>query len=192
MDEKLRLIAKSLGEERVKFNQKLTQYSYTPTTKSAKAFYIATSERELEKVLDLAHELKIPFIIIGSGTKLDEKANFNNLVIKNRSSSIRVSALKGAISKAGIGVKEALVEVDSGVSIGKLNEFLTLNDLEVVKEYGFRQSTIGGSIFTDSQLQIKTLKIKVWYDGETFETDISGLKRDHIVLSVVFKFKAKL
>src|SRR6266542_3434036 len=118
MDDKIKLLTFALGQERVKLNEKLSYHTFSKLGGPAKAFYIATSQKELILALDTSLELKIPYLILGSGTKiLPSKNGFEGLVIKNRTSSIKIGGVKGKVSAKGIGVEEALVEVDSGVSL---------------------------------------------------------------------------
>ncbi|MBI3485793.1 FAD-binding protein [Candidatus Daviesbacteria bacterium] len=193
MDDKFRLVVRSLGDERVKLNEPLSFHTYSKLGGPAEAFYIATNQRELIRVLDLANELNLNFFILGGGTKvLISDLGIKGLVIKNRSSNIKIAGVKGKVGKDGIGVSEALVEVDSGVSIGKLNEFLAKNSLEEVTGYSALQSTIGGSIFLDLTLRSRTQKIKIWNYGSLHDIGLEDLRRENqVVLSVVFRFKAK-
>lgn len=193
MDEKIKLLRASFGEERVKINEDLSNHTYFGQGGIAFGFYIATSTRELTNILDLAIQLKIPFFVFGSGTKLVVSSRgFKGLAIKNRSAYIKVAAVKGKVTTSGIGVEEALVEADSGVSIKKLNDFLKMQGLTAFIGESSIQATIGGAIFVDSSLRDITQKVKVWDDTQLLDIDISKLKiSTHVVLSVTLKIKAK-
>lgn len=193
MDEKFKIIVSLLGSERVKLGEKLFHHTYTKLNSEAEGFYIATNQRELVEVLNLVYELKIPFFVIGSGTKfLTKKKIIRGLVIKNRTSSIKIGAIKGKVSLSGIGIEEAQVEVDSGVSVNRLNEFLNEQNLKLLQGISSSLSTIGGAIFIDSNLQYLSQQIKVWDKGDIETIDILSLDRKkHVILSVVFKVKAR-
>src|SRR5690349_14276111 len=104
MDNKAKLIVAQLGEERVKFKENLSYHTYTKIGGEAEFFYIATNQNELSGVLDLAFELKVPFLILGGGTKIIiPEGGFEGLVIKNRTSSIKISGIKGKVGKEGVG-----------------------------------------------------------------------------------------
>ena len=125
MEDRYKLIAAALGEERVKYDERLIHHTYTKLKSRAEIFYIATTLKELIAVLDLAYELKIPYLVLGAGTKyLTKRADIKGLVIKNRTTQIKIGAIKGKVSTSGLGIEEAQIEVDSGVSINKLNDFL--------------------------------------------------------------------
>lgn len=191
MEDKLRILQNSLGSERIKFNESLYYHTFSKSEGRAQAFYIATTRRELVKALDLADELKIPIFVIGSGTKLFvSSTGLLGLVIKNRSSDVRTLGVKGKVGKKGVGVEEATIEVDSGMSLRKLNEYLKVQKLQEVDGFSSLHSTIGGAIFLDPILKRRVLQVEVWYQGNVLRIDLSKLNRQHIVLCATFKFKA--
>ncbi len=192
MEDKLKIIARTLGEERVRLDENITEYTYLKKKASAQLFYIATTPRELIRILDLAYELKVPYLVIGGGTKLVIKnVKIKGAVIKNRTSNIRVAGIKGRVGRGGIGVKEALFEVDSGVTINKLNNFLLEQNFENISGFSSLHSTIGGSLFVDNALRNSVQKLKVWEDGEVSDLTLNELTSKHIVISAIFKFKPK-
>lgn len=191
MEEKIKLVVKVLGEERVKLNEKIASYTYLRQGGEALGFYIATTSRELINVLNILYDLKIPFILIGGGTKiLFNDGKIKAFVIKNRSSAIKIAGIKGSVGKGRLGVEEILLEVDSGVSINKLNEYLSKQGFEEISGFSSVQSTIGGALFFDLSLRERIQKIKVWDDKETLEIDLKGLDKKQVILSAVFKFKS--
>lgn len=193
MSGKIGVIRSSLGPERVKLNEKLSYHTYTKIGGPAECFYIATTQNELVEGLNVANDLTVPFCVFGSGTKmLVSEPGLPGLVIKNRTSQIKISGIKGKVGREGLGVAEALLEVDSGVTIGKLNEYIEEQNLRPISTFSSSHSTIGGTIFLDPNLQNLTQKIKVWDDGTVSEIDSIDLNRNkHIVLSAVFKIKAE-
>src|SRR5579884_3041996 len=186
----LDLFISTVGRERVKKNEKLTYYTFSKSGGAAEALYIATTQRELTDALDLCKELNIPYFIIGSGTKVLLSNEVKGVVIKNRTSGLKVAGVKGKISREGLGVEEAYVEADSGVSLSKLNEFLKTQKLQLVDGFSSLHSTVGGSIFLDPVLRDKVQSLQVWDDGEVEQIKLADLKRKQVVLSVIFKFKS--
>lgn len=191
MGNNLDLIVSSIGKERFKFDEELKIHTFSKSKGKAQLFYIATTHRELIRILDAASDLKIPYFVFGNGTKLLINSTIKGVVIKNRTSVLKVAGVKGKISKEGIGVEEAFIEADSGVSLGKLNEFVKKEKLQEIDGFSSLQSTIGGAIYLDPLLRNATQSIKVWNDGEVMDIKLPELKRDFVVLSVIFKFKAK-
>lgn len=191
MEEKFKIITKVLGSERVKLNEPLKYHLKNPTNGFAECFYTATTQKELIEILNLADELKIEVTLLGAGSKvIISGEGIKGLTVKNRTSSVKISGVKGKVSNTGIGVEEAMIEADSGVSIQKLNEFLSHQGLKQIEGALIPQSTIGGSLYIDPRLAELAQKIKVWSPGEVFDIDILELKRKNIIVSVIFKIKS--
>lgn len=193
MDNKYKLIVDSFGKEKFKFNESLKNYTALQVGGPARVFFIAFTTNELVKVIKMCRELKLPFFIFGTGSKIMiSDAGFAGLVIKNRTKSIQTVSVKGKVTKFGIGVEEALVEVESGVSITKLCEYLTNNNLSTSQIEGIPGS-IGGNLFLNRFLQRLTKSIKVLdSDSEIGEIRAEELNfKRHITLSAVFKVKAQ-
>jgi UDP-N-acetylmuramate dehydrogenase len=186
----LDLFVQTIGEEKIKRHEKLAYQTFSKSSGSAEVFYVATTVRELATVLDLTHELEIPYFLIGNGTKVLLSSEVKGVVIKNRTGVIKVAGVKGKISKDGLGVDEAFIEADSGVSLNKLNEFLKEQKLKIVDGFSSLHSTVGGAIFIDPALREKAQSLKVWDEGEVEEIKLSDLKRKQIVLSAIFRFKS--
>lgn len=192
MDQKIKLLVQSIGQERIKLKEKLSHHTYSKIGGLAEAFYTATSRNELTNILNVAYDLKLPFVVFGNGTKilLPNKA-LTGLFIKNRSNAMKVNGFKGKVGREGLGIVEALVEVDSGVSLGKLNQFLQEQSLSRFLGVSSLNATIGGSIFLDPAIQEKIASIKVWEDTDVFDIEVSGLRRaTQVILSAVFKIKS--
>ncbi len=123
MDSKYKLIVDSFGKERFKFNEPLKNYTASKIGGPAKLFFIAFTESELIRIIDMCRELKLPYFLFGTGSRiLISDSGFDGLVIKNRTKEIHTVSVKGKVTKFGIGVEEAAVEVSSGVSINKFIE----------------------------------------------------------------------
>lgn len=193
MDNKVKLIVDTFGKDRFKFNEEVKNYSALGVGGPAKVFFIAFTTGELTKVISICRQLKILYFVFGTGSKIMISDNgFDGLVIKNRTKNISVVSVKGKATRYGIGVDEALVEVESGVSISKLTEFLSVQDLDILGFSGIPGS-IGGNLFLNRFLQSKLKSIKVYNlegDIEEIGTESLSIKK-HIILSAVFRIKAK-
>lgn len=193
MNDKLQVLVANLGQGRIKFDEPLSHHVFSKIGGPAEYFYTATDQKELIKALDAARQLKIPFFVIGNGTKtLVPKRGFPGLTIKNRTGKIKIGGVKGKVGSAGLGIEEALVEVDSGVSLGGLNGFLNGQKLNPILSFSSLNSTVGGAIFLDPIFNELTKSIKIWEDGQIDDTTLYDLRTDQIVLSVVLKIKAQL
>src|SRR3990167_7101732 len=110
---KLKLIADSFGLNRVKLNEPLKNHTHLQIGGLASLFFIAFTTREIIKINDMVKDLKIPFFIFGTGTKIFMDSGFDGVVVKNRTSNIAVVGVKGKVSRAGMGVREALIEAEA-------------------------------------------------------------------------------
>lgn len=191
MNEKFKIIERVLGSERVKLNETLKYHFKAGADAKAECFYIATTISELTQALDLAKELKVPFFVFGSSAKIMlAQESLKGLIIKNRTSGVKVSGVKGKVSNKGIGVEEAMVEAESGVSLRKLNEFLKEQGLLMFEGGLIPEATIGETLDIDPKLKVASQKTKVWSEGEVFDIDILDLKRTDIILSTILKVKS--
>ncbi len=193
MENRFKLLTNTFGEDRFKKNEPIKYHAESGVGGIVKLFTIVFSERELVKMIEICRELSIPLLLMGSGSKLIvSDQGFDGVVIKNRTKNIQTISVKGKVTRDGIGVEEAYIEVDSGLTMGKFVEFLISQKLSIQGLESIK-GTIGGNIFTDSFLQSMVKSIKVL----TRESDIEKIKADslsldeHIVLSVVFNIKAE-
>lgn len=193
MDEKFKLIIDSFGTNRFIFNEPIKNHTFLKIGGPAKIFFIAFTTSEIIKLVTMCKDLNLPFSIFGMGSKMMiSDAGFDGLVIQNRTRNIHTISVKGKVSKTGIGVEEAFVEVESGVSILKFCESLDSQGFAVVEFLGI-PGTLGGSLFVSSVLQSKTKSIKVLDQNcEVEEIEPSQLRtKSHIILSAVIKVKSK-
>lgn len=193
MDNKFKLIVDSFGRDRFKFNEPLRDYTYLHLGGAAELFFIAFTTQEIIKIVKMCRQLKLSFFLFGTGSKIMiSDSGIEGLVIKNRTKNIKTISVKGKVTKWGIGVEEALVEVDSGVSINKFCEYLDSQKLES-NQFKDISGSIGGNLFLNRFLQLSVKSIKVLdLVSETEEILIDNLKfRKDIILSVVFKIKSK-
>lgn len=193
MENKLKLIADSIGREKVKFDELVSEHTSLKLGGPAKLFFVAITQLEIKKIVGMAKELKIPYLIFGSGSKMIvSDYGFDGVVIKNRTRNMVVVGVKGKVSKKGIGVDEASVEVESGVFISDLAEFLKKQSLNA-SQIDNLTGTVGGNLFMSTGLQERVRKIKVLEDDEIEEINPEELSLNkHIILSVVFKFKSSI
>ena len=193
MDSKYKLIIDSFGKDRFKFDEPLKDHTHLESGGLAKLFFIAFTTTELIKIIKMCRLLKLPFFIFGTGSKMMiSDAGYQGLAIKNRSKNIKTVSVKGKVTKWGIGVEEALVEVDSGVSINKFCEYLNSQNLQSNQLLNISGS-IGGNIGLNRFLQTKVKSIKV-LDQQSQIDDVLAdnlNQRKDIILSAVFKISAK-
>lgn len=191
MDEKIKLITSIVGPDRIKKDENLRYHTYTQLDAICDYFYIVTTQKELVDILKNCLDLNIPVTLFGNGTKLViRNPKISGLTIKNRTGFIKISGIKGKVSPSGIGIEEALVESDSGVSIEKLNEFLKKQGLKQIDSYSSIHSSLGGTLFIDPLIRKLTQKVKVWKRNRVEELTVDKLDKKMVVLSAVLKVKA--
>lgn len=194
MEEKIKLILDSYGTNRVKENYPIAEISQLRVGGPARLLFVAFTQRELIKMLETCKDLKVPYFLFGTGSKIMLSDNgFKGVVIKNRTKNIQVVSIKGKVSKLGIGVEEAMVEVDSGVTITSFIEFLKKQNLSFA-DFLQIPGSIGGNLFINRALQSKVKSIKV-LDSDLIEEKIAVNElslREHIILSVVFNIKSNV
>lgn len=193
MDSKYKLIIDSFGKERFKFDEPLKNYTALGVGGPAGLFFIAFTAQELVKIISLCRELSLPYFLFGTGSKIMiSDLGFDGLVIKNRTKNIQTISVKGKVTKSGIGVEEAVVEVESGLTLQKWVEYLNAQNLET-REFSDMQGSIGGHLFISKSLQNHTKSIKVLdQNSEILQIDVENLSpRKHIIISAIFKIKAK-
>lgn len=192
--DKYKLIISSFGKDRFKFNEDIKNHTVLNIGGPAEVFFIAFTTNELVKIINMCWELELPFFLLGTGSKVMlSDYGYSGLVIKNRTKNIQTISVKGKVTKHGIGVEEALIEVDSGVSLNKFAQYLESQNL--VSD-GFLElpGSIGGNLFMNAFLQNKAKSIKVLTQSEDIEQILPhnlALKK-HIILSAVFKIRAKV
>ena len=156
-------------------------------------FAVATTLREITRLVEDCKQLNVPFLVIGTGSKVAfSDSGFLGVVIKNRTQNIKVVSIKGKVSKKGLGLDFALIEVDSGLTLEKFTQFLSVQGLE---DGQFKDLTgsIGGNLFLNPALQERVENIRVLDENSELRQIIwQNLSlRKHVILSVVFKINAK-
>lgn len=193
IDYKIHLIVSTLGPERIKVGVDVSEYLATGLGSKSAGFYIATTIRELVNAVRVCRELKVPYLIIGTGSKVAlSKDGFLGMVIKNRSDNLKVAGVKGKVSRGGIGIEEALIEADSGVSLRRLAEFGDSQKLTGFEGLQVSPGTIGGSLLINDLLISKCHQVEIMdRKGEVKKKNIGELKSEEVILTVIFKLKSK-
>src|SRR3989344_8676054 len=133
MDNQYKLIIDSFGKDRFKFNEPLKNYTASGIGGPARLFFIVFTQRELVSIVSMCRQLRLPYFLFGLGSKIMiSDLGFDGLVIKNRTKNIQTVSVKGKVTKFGIGVEEAVVEVESVVSIKRWIEYLDSQGLETL------------------------------------------------------------
>lgn len=193
LSDKIDLVVQSLGSQRVHLSHLVADYTENHMGGRADAIYMATTESELIKALNVASELSLPYLVIGSGVSImvPEKG-FHGLVIKNRAANIKIVGFKGNISRNGIGLAQANVEVSSGVTAAQLDQFLAENKLQPIGGWSNVIGSIGACLSDTDSLKGLVEKVKVWEQRDIYDIEVYEYqKTKQVILSVTIKVKAK-
>lgn len=193
MDSKLKLIADSFGRDKFKFDEPLSEFTTLKVGGPAKLFFVAFTLNEIIRLVNLCKQLRTPLLVFGTGSKIMiSDHGFNGVVIKNRTRGVKVLSIKGKVSKIGVGVEEALIEVESGLSMSGWVDFLKAQGLQY-EEFVNIPGSIGGNLFLNLSLQRKVESVKVLnQDSKIVTINIKDLKLNYdIILSCILKIKAK-
>lgn len=192
MDNKLKLIKDTFGFDKFKVDESFAGITALKVGGPAKLFVIAFTQNEIIKLITYCRQLKVPFMIFGTGSKMMiSDKGFDGLVIKNRTRGIKIASIKGKVSRVGIGVDEAMVEVESGVSMNNFTDYLKAQGL-LYGDFTNIPGSIGGNLFLNQVLQSRAQEIKVLNlngkveNRKPYEVSLSK----HIILSAVLKIKA--
>lgn len=193
MQKKWDLLKTELGESRVKMDESLHYHTGSHLDLPAEAFYIATNQRELQRVLDVAYELGITFKILGYDTiETKKKAKrIDGLVIKDRTHQIKISGIKGKFVIGSMGIDQVLLEVDPGVSLKELKDYFEKGKLVQPIFSANENYTIGEVLVTEFGIQGMIENIRVWEKNVIEEVNILEFNpKKQIILSVILRVKS--
>lgn len=129
------VLDKELGEG-LKKNVCLRDFVSIGVGGVADFFYIAKNIDQLAKCIMTAHELNLPYFILGGGYNvIPSDSGFPGLVIKNESNNVAFSG------------DNSQVIVDSGVSMGKLINLAASRDLGGLEFLFGVPGTVGGAVY---------------------------------------------
>lgn len=193
MQDRIRLLSGELGKDRVKCNIDISEYMQNRLGGRVAAFYIATTAPELIKAVEASRELKINFLVIGSGSKIAiSSTGMAGFIIKNRSDSLKIFGVKGKVSRSGIGIEEAFLEADSGISTAGLTSYIRQQGLLEPDVLNSMSGSLGGCFYVYPAIREISDQVKVLTRGGALKTkQANQIAKDDIIISVVFKLRAR-
>ncbi|HSX57828.1 MAG TPA: UDP-N-acetylmuramate dehydrogenase [Candidatus Saccharimonadales bacterium] len=131
-------ILNKLGPERVKVGESMRLHTYMRVGGPAEFYFEAQNSAELEKAVQAALELQIPYVVIGQGANvLVSDKGIKGLVIKNSSKEIKF-------------LPHDFVEVDSGVNIIDLGREIAKRGLGGLERMTRVPASVGGAVFMNA------------------------------------------
>ncbi len=181
MNEIFQKLEEKLGRGRVKMNEPLSLHTSFKIGGPAQFYFEANSSEEVTGAVGAAQNLKIPYLILGGGSNiLVGDKGFPGLVIRNKSSGIKVLGYSGKIKSRQSQVENVLIEVDAGVPFNQLVRFTIEEGLAGLEEFLGLPGTVGGAVIGNSH----------WQDKKIGEMIVSQKTLDKgIILSVVLGLK---
>jgi hypothetical protein len=189
---KLKVFAGEFLANRVKFDVSVGEVLPLKSSTKAKAVMVAADENELVKAMDNAMILKIPVLVLGTGLKHKFRNDIKGLLIADKTRGMKIVGIKGKVGGKGIGVDEASVEIASGESISKVNQFLNEHGLERLIVEEDEAMTIGERLEWDTNLRSAIEKIKIWDQGQVYRCNLFEFNKSrHVIIGVIIKMKAQ-
>jgi len=126
-------------------NESLANYTTFKIGGEADYFFIAQNNDSLMKAVKIAHDLNLPFFILGGGSNLlVSDKGFRGLVIKVQSSRRRQSGYGASATK--LKVQSDKIIADAGVSLSKLVDLSIKNELSGLEWAIGIPGTVGGAV----------------------------------------------
>lgn len=145
------LLIHSLGRTTLKFDEPLAKHTYFKLGGPADLLYEAKSKEALVSAVQSAILYKVPYLVIGGGSNiLVSDQGFRGLVIKNRTTSIKLMGFAGGIDNGRLGLKEAIVLADSGVPANLLIRHTLDQGLAGLEHMLGLPGSVGGAVYNNS------------------------------------------
>lgn len=184
----------------------LAKHTYFKLGGPADFFIEAKTKEELVAAVRYAIDQKLPYLVLGGGSNvLIGDLGFRGLVIKNRTSSVKIKGFAGGVDKGKVDLKEAIVEADSGVTANYLIRYTLDEGLAGLEDMLGLPGTVGGAVYNNSHhldklwgdhiVEVEVLdlegKIKKYTQKECqFDYDYSIFhKTKETILSASFQLK---
>jgi len=206
------LLSSSLGESRVKYNEPLSRHTYFKLGGPADLFFEAKTQEDLVLAVRSALEFQVPYFVLGGGSNiLVRDGGYRGLVIKNKTSDIKLKGFSGSVSSGTTGsskrldLKEVIVEADSGVPANQLIRYTLDQGLAGLENMLGLPGTVGGAVYNNSHhldslfgdhiIEVKAMDsqgniVKYPKEDLKFDYDHSRFHESHeLVLSASFLLK---
>lgn len=129
----------------------LAQHTYFKIGGIADQFVEVKTKAELIEAIAYALKAKLPYLVLGGGSNvLVNDAGFRGLVIKNRTSTVRIKGFVGGGAKGKLDLKEAIVEAESGVTTNYLIRYTLDEGLAGLEDMLGLPGTVGGAVYNNS------------------------------------------
>lgn len=163
MDDFEKQLQEIMNRKNILKNEPMCKHTSLRIGGSADYFVKVTSVQELKNILELAKKVNMPTTIVGNGTNLLVKdGGIRGIVIKLELNDFKIKKNKN----------EALITVESGISLSTLATIATKEELEGVEFLSGIPGTIGGAVRMNAGAygkEMKDIVVKtryMTYDGK--------------------------
>ena len=129
----------------------LAKHTYFKLGGVADLFVEVKTKEELVEAVRYAIESKLPYLVLGGGSNvLVSDDGFRGLVIKNKTSAVKIKGFTGGGAKGKLDLKEAIVEAESGVTANYLIRYTLDEGLAGLEDMLGLPGTVGGAVYNNS------------------------------------------
>jgi UDP-N-acetylmuramate dehydrogenase len=129
----------------------LAKHTYFKLGGVADLFVEVKTKEELVEAVRYAIESKLPYLVLGGGSNvLVSDDGFRGLVIKNKTSVVKIKGFTGGGAKGKLDLKEAIVEAESGVTANYLIRYTLDEGLAGLEDMLGLPGTVGGAVYNNS------------------------------------------
>ena len=129
----------------------LAKHTYFKLGGVADLFVEVKTKEELVEAVRYAIESKLPHLVLGGGSNvLVSDDGFRGLVIKNKTSAVKIKGFTGGGAKGKLDLKEAIVEAESGVTANYLIRYTLDEGLAGLEDMLGLPGTVGGAVYNNS------------------------------------------
>jgi len=139
------------GPERIKLDEPMSLHSTMKIGGPADVYLEVFNKEELVSAVNLCRQENYPYFILGLGSNiLVSDDGFRGVVIRNRTSKIKIAGIKGQINATQKSIKNVLVEAESGVLLNQLVRFTLDEGLAGLEYFLGLPGTVGGAVWNNA------------------------------------------
>lgn len=144
-------ILSKFGKERVKMNEPMSLHTTIKIGGPADLYLEVSSKEELASAVIRCQKEKIPYFILGIGSNiLVSDKGYRGVIIRNKTSKIKIVGVKGQINASQKSIKKVIVEAQSGVLLNQLVRFALDEGLAGLEYFLGLPGTVGGAVWNNS------------------------------------------
>ncbi len=136
---------------KIEQNISLSKHTYFRLGGPADYFVEVKTKTDLIDAVLYALNNNLPYLVIGGGSNvLFNDLGYRGLVIKNKTSGVKLRGFAGGVENGKVDLKEAIVEAESGVTANYLIRYTLDEGLAGLEEMLGLPGTVGGAVYNNS------------------------------------------